>query len=106
MLIVYRAVRFLVLDEADRMMDLGFDEELKNIANFFDVRTLPPAFLVAGGYRCFSVYVLAWVLSMLCETHGFTPVAVPVLVWYSINARRCCSPPPCPRNSKSLPRVP
>lgn len=29
--------RYLVLDEADRMLDMGFEEELKSIFSYFKV---------------------------------------------------------------------
>ena len=31
--------RYLVLDEADRMIDLGFEEDIRTIISFFKVRT-------------------------------------------------------------------
>ena len=37
--------RYLVLDEADRMIDLGFEEDIRTIISFFKVRTnteVPP----------------------------------------------------------------
>ncbi len=31
--------RYLVLDEADRMIDLGFEEDIRTIFSYFKVRT-------------------------------------------------------------------
>lgn len=31
--------RYLVLDEADRMIDLGFEEDIRTIISFFKVQT-------------------------------------------------------------------
>ena len=36
--------KFLCMDEADRMIDLGFEDDVRNIMSFFKVRPLPIAF--------------------------------------------------------------
>lgn len=42
--------KYLCMDEADRMIDLGFEEDVRNIMSFFKVRTIadfrPSAFLL------------------------------------------------------------
>ena len=44
--------RYLVLDEADRMIDLGFEEDIRTIISFFKVRTnqknLHDCFILSG----------------------------------------------------------
>src|SRR5256885_789222 len=38
------ASRFLVLDEADRLIDLGFEEDIHNVLSYFKARLpLPPS---------------------------------------------------------------
>lgn len=33
--------KYLCMDEADRMIDMGFEEDVRNIMSFFKVRRLP-----------------------------------------------------------------
>lgn len=37
--------RYIVLDEADRMIDMGFEEDVREILSYFKVSTSPPASL-------------------------------------------------------------
>ena len=41
--------RYLCLDEADRMVDMGFEEDVRNIMSFFKVRIGAPTWLVGRG---------------------------------------------------------
>lgn len=55
--------RYLVLDEADRMLDMGFEEELKAIFSYFKVSSVSVAYSVCTanccpkGYRAFLLAV-------------------------------------------------
>ena len=64
--------KYLCMDEADRMIDLGFEDDVRNIMSFFKVRAAPP----------YGVYSLSDI--------GF-----------SINVKRSCSPPLCQGRSKT-----
>ena len=78
-----RVQRYLVLDEADRMIDLGFEEDIRTIFSYFKV---------AATYRIVS---RSWCIpgTQLFPLHC------------SHRGRLCCSVPPCPRKYRTLPGV-
>lgn len=65
--------KYLCMDEADRMIDLGFEEDVRNIMSYFKV--------------CVSEQ----------EGNAYT-----ILTWYRNKDRLFCIPPLCPKRSKSL----
>lgn len=58
--------KYLCMDEADRMIDLGFEEDVRNIMSFFKVR-----YFVAN-HSAYTNYI------------------------HSGKGKHCCSPQPCP----------
>ena len=71
--------RYLVLDEADRMIDLGFEEDIRTIFSYFKVGT----------------HTRTHTLELTLHT----------LLFSSLSVRLCCSVPLCQRKSKTLPKV-
>ena len=69
-----RRVTYLVMDEADRMIDLGFEDDVRNIMSFFKV---------SRRARCECI-----------STSSHTS--------RSANDKRSCSLQPCPERSKIL----
>lgn len=55
--------RYLALDEADRMIDMGFEEDIRTIFSYFKVRHC-----MATAFRCCSTIAVVFPhpLSMLC----------------------------------------
>lgn len=56
--------KYLCMDEADRMIDLGFEEDVRNIISFFKVQLLIPAF---GTYMLKVVAAPAANFAVLCD---------------------------------------
>lgn len=70
---VLNSCKYLCMDEADRMIDLGFEDDVRNIMSFFSVRDPPDRLR-------FAVFIRA----------------------YSDNDKRCYSQRLCPGRSKIL----
>ena len=61
--------RLIALDEADRLLDLGFDEELGDIMNNFNHQRQNLLFSVRAWYR--NVFLLSSFLLYLAQPHRF-----------------------------------
>ncbi len=71
----FDSCKYFCMDEADRMIDLGFEEEVRHIMSFFKVR-----FLLTNPFKYLSVLTFA----------------------FRLNDKHCYFQRRCPRRSKTL----
>src|ERR1700761_9492438 len=70
----FDSCKFFCMDEADRMVDLGFEDDVRNIMSYFKVLSLCPASAIAS-----------------------------LMGHNSVNDKHYFSPPRCRERSKTLP---
>ena len=86
--------RCLVLDEADRMIDLGFEEDIRTIFTYFKVS------------RCHQEHFQVWSAMSArssCKSLPFPPLSSPPLPFPSLPSPPLSSPPLPPLPFPSLP---
>lgn len=52
--------RYLALDEADRMIDMGFEEDIRTIFSYFKVRFSSAARTYDQHSEMFSAFLVSW----------------------------------------------
>ena len=101
--------RYLALDEADRMIDMGFEEDIRTIFSYFKVSP--------RWERCSQPYTVEfqpcsysgqWSLSLLSYTKQDVSGSsyVTALSSHRVRDRHFSLVPPCQRRSQTLLRVP
>lgn len=58
--------KYLCLDEADRMIDMGFEEDIRNLMSFFKVCSVSPLY----NHQCLSLLTL-FPISLIASTTNF-----------------------------------
>ena len=122
----YPLSRYLVLDEADRMIDMGFEEDVRTIFSYFKVclqcspcndidlwkvrlAGFGPSLSVQSSISLQSLCPCPvpssckFVVSL--QTSRFWVMFLFVYSCSSLSGRRYCSVPPCPRRSRISPGV-
>lgn len=95
----------LVLDEADRMIDLGFEEEIRNTLDNF--RGFGPSKRLETSLWGLSWAQSAWEMPLKSPCRPCA-VAHSNLIYggEEVSGRRCSSAPRCPRRSRTSRRPP
>lgn len=97
--------RYLALDEADRMIDMGFEGDIRTIFSYFKV-----PFPAWPGHSCHLPPVRLfqlWRALRSCAAYPLSPMpSAPALLFLRASGRPYSSAPPCLRRYRTLPRVP
>lgn len=109
--------RYLALDEADRMIDMGFEGDIRTIFSYFKV-PIPRAFLPPSpahpiqlwqALRPGTAHPLALLWGATSQLLGLPRPHMPsvlALLFLRASGRPYSSVPPCLRRFRTLPRVP
>lgn len=87
--------RYLALDEADRMIDMGFEEDIRTIFSYFKVR----------GVLFFLFFIAIIRFLKLIYFRNLFFRMVPVVFYSRDKGKPCFSVPLCPKRFRTLPRV-
>lgn len=93
--------RYLALDEADRMIDMGFEGDIRTIFSYFKVPVL-----AWPGHSCHPQGCPPHPLSQLLSFPSPHVPSAPALPFLRASDRPYSSVPPCLRRYRTLPRAP
>ena len=92
--------RYLVLDEADRMIDLGFEEDIRTIFSFFKVSLIMPEFnslLSLAYFVDFSLHII----TISCILYTLPFICLLLLLYLPLLLPPLCSSLSCPFSPSS-----